>query len=166
MTRKVHTTKFHPGSLRMNKSLAAMTVTALTWAALSACAPIISKEKYAPSDGIRAAVGNIEFNNLLVVSKGKDEEGKIIGAVTNSSSDSASVWIATSDKQIDLPMLLKGKETVSLHADKASDVSLARTPVSPGSTLVLRVTGDDGKETTLRVPVVDGTLKEYREALG
>lgn len=131
---------------------------------VGACAPTTNLP-YNASDGVRAEVGNVSVDNLMIVTTGEGDPGQLLGAATNASDDLGTLSIRTGDGSVDIPVMLKGGETMTFHKDGATPTVIAAVPTEPGTNLLVTLTSGDGTETTTAVPVLDGTLPEYADAL-
>lgn len=130
---------------------------------LTACSttnPITTHEEYAASDGVRAALGDISAENLLLVAVAADAPGALQGALSNQGTDPITVTVATSSDSTDVRV--PAGETVLLGGTEGEDVVLA-TPGAPGATTDLSLSSGPGGTETVPVPVLDGTLPEYTD---
>ncbi|WP_129360513.1 MULTISPECIES: hypothetical protein [Micrococcaceae] len=113
---------------------------------------------YAASDGVHANVADAEFRNLMVIAKDKDSAGRLLGTIINSSDQDMDVRIDTGNAtaSVSVPangkVQLEQKETILDPVSKAPGELLDGTKLSVGS-----------QSTTANVPVLDGTLDEYKE---
>lgn len=151
----------------------------LTWmtAAVAAvlvagCAPITTQQEYAPSDGVRAQLGEqVKAENLMVVTSGEGEPGVLLGGVTNLGEQPAAVALTVGAQVIDLP--IEPGSTVLLGAasegDDATlsvtDISIAAVPAPPGALTDLEIATPESGSITVAVPVLDGTLESYEEVV-
>jgi hypothetical protein len=116
--------------------------------------------QYVASDGIRADVGPVQLRNMLIVSAGEKQPGRVIGAVYNSSSKDVKVTLKGAEgAQTEVPVK---KNSYTLLNESANPAILSTSGGKPGSLVDIQVT-EDGTNVnkTVKVPVVDGTLKEY-----
>ena len=119
-----------------------------------------TSHQYASSDGIRADVGPVQLRNMLIVSAGEKEPGRVIGAVYNSSSKDVKVTLKGAEgAQTEVPVK---KNSYTLLNQSADAAILSTSGGKPGSLVDVQVT-EDGTNVnkSVKVPVVDGTLKEY-----
>jgi len=119
-----------------------------------------TSHQYASSDGVRADVGPVQLRNMLIVSAGEKEPGRVIGAVYNSSSKDVKVTLkGVEGAQTEVPVK---KNSYTLLNQSADAAILSISGGKPGSLVDIQVT-EDGTNVnkTVKVPVVDGTLKEY-----
>lgn len=116
--------------------------------------------QYAASDGIVKDLGPVLLRNVLIVGSDDEAAGRLIGTVFN-----------TSDQPVDLSIQAGGAATsitvdgqgeVRLEDETADDATLEGLEDVPGS-LIDVVFGVEGEDATFQVPVLDGTLEEYRE---
>ena len=111
---------------------------------LSACSPVTTDKPYAASDGVRAVAGTMTVENLMLVTEGEGQPGRLLGGATNSSAEPGELLLATAD----------GTATF-----------FEAVPVAPGSNLPMTITDPSGVMTSVAVPVLDGTLPEYRDVI-
>jgi hypothetical protein len=132
-------------------------------AVLSGCSatnPITTEMAYAASDGVRATLGDLTAENLLLVAAAADTPGALQGALTNRGDDDLEVELEL-DGDVALVPVAAG-ETVLLGGEDGEEVVLD-TPGEPGSTVEMTLTTDAAGSQTVPVPVLDGTLPEYAD---
>ncbi|WP_066585557.1 copper chaperone PCu(A)C [Cellulomonas timonensis] len=136
---------------------------ALVSAGLAGCSAtneITTQLDYAASDGVRATLGDVTAENLLVITAGKGEEGALQGAFTNRGNTDVDVTLTTADDVELASVPVAAGSTVLLGGTRGELVTFT-TPVAPGATLPVTLsTGSAGTEA-ISVPVLDGTLSEY-----
>lgn len=132
---------------------------------LSACSPVTTNKPYAASDGVRATLGDFTFENLSIVTLGKDEPGQLLGAATNTSGVAGGVTLKSEDGQVNIPVPLKANTTVNFFQDGKELGLISSVPAAPGQTLKVTVTDLDGESKTVSVPVLDGSWPEYADAV-
>ena len=152
--------------IQLKKSRTALAVVTVGLGlALSACSPSMTNQTYAPSDGIRATLGDFAFENLSIVTVEEGAPGQLLGAATNTSSSSGSVTLASVDGSIDIPVPLKANSTVNFFTDGKALGLISEVPAGPGSTIEFTVSDLDGQSKTIYVPVLDGASPEYAVAV-
>lgn len=146
---------------------------ALTAAALgiglltSGCGYINSQqtsEQYQASDGIVADLGPLKLSNIIIVSAGEDQPGRVIGAVYNSSSQDVKLTISGAEgSRTEVPV----KAGSSTLLNESSDEAILSTSGGRPGSLVDVTVSEDGTNVsnTVKVPVLDATLPEYKEYL-
>ncbi|MGC5168645.1 hypothetical protein [Luteimicrobium sp. DT211] len=144
---------------RMSKFLA-VPVALASAAALSACAPTQTDKPYQPSDGIDVVVGDVKGINLLVLSDGKGDPGRLLGSFYNGGSDGATVTVMPDGASSSTVSVDPSSTTKLGSGDDAHDVVFDTTNAAPGAVLPVEITVGDATET-VKVPVLDGTLPEY-----
>ncbi|UJP40932.1 hypothetical protein [Cellulomonas palmilytica] len=171
--------------LRSRRTRAAVAATglaaALVLAGCSATNPIQTQDQYDASDGVSVRLGDVRASNLLIVSAGEGEEGVLLGGLTNTGKEDATVTVtfaapgegadaapAADPTTIDVParstVLLTGSAG-SEADDTTVDVRVAQTPAAPGGVAVVGVDVDIAGSQTVQVPVLDGTLPDYAPLL-
>ncbi|UKA56413.1 hypothetical protein LFT45_04035 [Arthrobacter sp. FW305-BF8] len=145
---------------KMAMAAAALSVGLL---ALTGCGYVNAQQtshQYAASDGTRAEVGPVQLRNMLIVSAGENQPGRVIGAVYNSSSKDVKVTLKGAEgAQTEVSVK---QNAYTLLNESADEAILSTTGGKPGSLVDVQVT-EDGTNVnkTVKIPVVDGTLKEY-----
>ena len=144
---------------------AAAGVIALAVLGVSSCSAVNEQatvREYSPSDGIVENVGEVELRNLLVVSNGDGEAGRVLGTVVNASPDNVEFSLAMGGTTLE--WTIESGDKVIFEDAPADQTTVPNVDVLPGTGL--RADASDGAETVeLNVPVVDGTLEDYREYL-
>jgi hypothetical protein len=130
-------------------------------AVTTACAPIETTRPYSPSDGLRVDLtDDLRAVNLLMITAGEGEPGKLVGAFANDSSEDVEFRIAPEGGAA-LSVPVDAQDAVYLGSEDGFDAQLGSVPVPPGAVLPMTVSVSTGEEQTVPVPVVDGTLEEY-----
>lgn len=138
---------------------AALAVLALGVTSCGAINEQATSFQYAASDGIVLNVADIEVRNLMLVSKSANDEARLIGSIINPSAtaQTLNLKLSTGSVSIQVP----AKSVVDLEKDANKKV-IPATGVTPGlqaqATLSI-----DGSSVAAKIPVVDGTLEEYRQ---
>jgi len=140
-------------------------VVALVSAGLAGCSAtnaITTQLDYAPSDGVRATLGDVTAQNLLIITAGEGEEGALQGAFTNAGRDDLTVTLTTEDDVELAAVPVAAGSTVLLGGSTGEIVTFA-SPGAPGAAVPLSLsTGAAGAESVF-VPILDGTLPEYAD---
>lgn len=151
---------------RIASSIALAAALVLGGSGCSMLAPQGTLEPYAPSDGIDASVSGVDVRNLLLVA---DEEGEAFNVVFTG--------VNTTDRAVALRMsfLSAGAEVASaifeiepgttLFGEPTGDpepVLVAIPDLLPGSMITTYLQASGAAEVERAVPVLDGTLPEYR----
>lgn len=132
-------------------------------AVLSGCSAtneITTEMAYAASDGVRATLGDLTAENLMLVAAAADSPAALQGALTNRGDDNLVVMLEL-DGSSERVSVTAG-ETVLLGGANGEEVVLD-TPGAPGSTVEMTLSTTDAGEITVPVPVLDGTLPEYAD---
>ncbi|MCC9198391.1 hypothetical protein QNO08_01855 [Arthrobacter sp. zg-Y820] len=144
---------------------AAAGVIALAVLGVSSCSAVNEQatvREYSPSDGIVENVGEVELRNILVVSNGDGEAGRLLGTVVNASPEAVDFSLALGGTT--LTWNIGAGDKVVFEDTPSSEVTVPNVDTLPGTGL--RADASNGTETVdLDVPVVDGTLESYREYL-
>lgn len=139
---------------------AALGISLLSVAGCGYINPQQTNHQYSASDGIVTDLGPLELRNILIVSNGEDEPGRVLGAVFNSSSEDVTLTISgAKGSETQIPVKAGSNTLLNESSDEAI---LSTTGDIPGSLLeVTIVESATNLKETVKVPVVDGTLPEY-----
>lgn len=126
---------------------------------LPGCSGAPEEDWYAIANGADTEVGNIEVRSLLLVANEKNEPGRLLGTLFNTSDEPVEVTLSDED------------DSVTIRVESQSDLGLDTNPhyfssVSeiPGSRVPVTITvGTDS--TKLDTPVLGGNLPAYRPYL-
>ncbi|MCC3273740.1 hypothetical protein MUK71_02490 [Arthrobacter zhangbolii] len=114
--------------------------------------------QYAPSDGIVENVGDLQLRNVLVVSDGFGEPGRLIGTILNDSSETQSFTLAVGGST--LPWDLPAGEKVVFEDEPQEKVLVQTVEDEPGTGIDGQLTVN-GESTGLNIPVVNGDNQDY-----
>lgn len=142
-------------------------------AALSGCSAtndITSQSVYSASDGVRATLGDLTAENLLIVAEAADAPGALQGALTNRGDDALTVELSLegSTERVRVEsgatvLLGGGPGEGGADGDTREQVVFDTAGGAPGSTVELTLRTDVAGEQTVPAPVLDGTLPEYAD---
>jgi len=123
-----------------------------------------TSEQYQSSDGIITDLGPLQLRNILIVSNGEDQPGRVIGAVYNSSSQDVTLKLNGAEgSQTEVPVKAN---SYTLLNDTADEAILSTTGGIPGSLVDVKISENGTNvSNTVKVPVLDATLPEYKEYL-
>lgn len=140
---------------------------ALSLATLTGCGYINSQqtaEQYAASDGVHADLGPLQLRNMLIVSGDEEGPGRLIGAIYNSASQDVTLTVKGAEgARTEVPV----KANSYTLLNDASDEAILSTSGGIAGSLVDVEVSEDGTNVkkTVSLPVLDGTLEEYKEYL-
>jgi len=147
------------------RTAAAAGVIALSLLGATGCSAVNDQAttmEYSPSDGIVQDIGDLELRNILVVSDGDGEPGRLLGTVANASSDPINLELSIGGSQLTWNIPAGGKVVYDDAAQ--SEVLVQTVNVLPGTGIRAEATA--GSETaTLNIPVVDGQVPYYQDFL-
>lgn len=153
-----------------NRKFAALAISAVLISGLSGCSlnrEIASLEVYAPSDGSQVDLIDARVRNLLIVHR-TDGQAVLLGTLVNSSVlNSTSVELQLVDAtgaRVSLSYNLEPASKYDIGYNGGEEVLLQLTE-TPGQLVSVFVTEGELPKTML-VPVLDGTLAEYRPYAG
>ena len=148
------------------KKFIALASVALATVALSGCSlsrDIASLDMYAPSDGVQLDIEQLKARNVMLI-KGASGNAVLIGSFVNSGTQAITATIQTEDGNGEVVRV-----AFEVGAGKKFDLGYNGTePVTfkldgmPGQVHEVAVSGG-GDPYVLNVPVMDGSLEEYRE---
>ena len=136
-----------------------------TAAVILACTAVISCSPSDPTDddvsavGENGSVGGVDLLSISLVASAEGEPGRFLGTMENESDQAVEVTLSDDDEDvvIDVPagdeFRFEDNETL---LDTVGD--------APGANAVITATTDAGSAELL-VPVLDGTLEQYRPYL-
>jgi hypothetical protein len=115
---------------------------------------------YAPSDGIVKDLGAVLLRNVLIVGNEDESEGRLIGTVFNTSDEPVDLTITAGGASTEIT--IEGQGEYRFEDETADDAGLAGIEDVPGSLIEVDFE-TEGETAVFEVPVLDGTLPEYRE---
>ncbi|UWX97569.1 hypothetical protein N2K95_02440 [Arthrobacter zhaoxinii] len=118
--------------------------------------------EYSPSDGILENVGDLQLRNILVVSNGSGEPGRLIGTVINDGAETQKFTLAVGGAS--LPFELEAGDKVVFEDEAEAQVYVPEVEVDAGTGINTELTVNDDT-TTLNIPVVNGDQPDYRPYL-
>lgn len=148
-----------------SKKLLAAVAAVLTIFALTGCSlsrEVASLDPYSPSDGVQIDLPEIKARNVLFVSDGKGN-AVLIGSFINATGETVNAQLETMDSNGEVvitEVTIEGGSKFDLGYNGTEGKELTLTEL-PGSMhpVYLRVSGDPSQ---MLVPILDGTLEEYR----
>jgi hypothetical protein len=126
--------------------------------------PQQTSEQYSASDGTREDLGPLRIRNFMIVSTGEDKQGRVLGAIYNSSSSDVKLTIngaEGSQTQVSVK-----PNSYTLLNNSTDPAILSSSGAAPGSLSEVSISEDGTNQTAkVKVPVLDATLPEYKEYL-
>lgn len=115
---------------------------------------------YAASDGVNVDVADAKVRNLMFVTNSDDTEARLIGSVINAG-DSALTLSVKAENTAPVSIQVPADGTIKLEDDKNEQIiKNLGIPAGQHAPSVFTVAGEN---VEFSVPVVDGTLAEYRD---
>ena len=150
------------------KKLTALLTTVLAVVALSGCSlsrNVASLDPYSPSDGVVSDIGSLKARNLLLI-KAEGTQAILIGSFVNSSSTAIKANIQTLDQNNNRTVFQFEVGPMQKYdlGYGGNDGILLDIAEGPGSMHTIFVS-DGINPIELDVPVLDGSLQEYRPFL-
>lgn len=130
---------------------------------LSACSPVMTQNRYAAGDGVRADLGDsVHLENLLIITEAEGSPGTLVGAVVNTTAEPLLVALAAGNEvfEVEVP----GNDTVLLQPDNENLV-IGAVMARPGGTLDVQASTVAEGSILIPVPVLDGTINPYQDYL-
>ncbi|MCL3861488.1 hypothetical protein [Actinotalea sp. K2] len=138
-------------------------VAGLGLAGCSVTNPMTTSWSYAASDGVRVELSDmVVVENLFVLTAAEGEPGTVLGAVVNRGGQDVEVSIGLPDGTSSQAFTVPAGLSQRLGPDDEA-IDIDAVPAAPGALVELAVISDRSGSTTLRVPVLDGTLPEYTD---
>ncbi|MFL4475915.1 hypothetical protein ACIPVK_18125 [Paeniglutamicibacter sp. MACA_103] len=115
--------------------------------------------QYAASDGIVLNVGALEVRNLMLVTKSATDKARLIGSVVNSTDKPATLDLTLASGSVSIKV--PAKSVLNLEKPE-NEKTVPSAGVLPGAQAKATLAVGSGSQD-VGIPVVDGTLEEYRE---
>lgn len=129
---------------------------ALLLTALTSCSSPGDQNNGAIAVGENGSVGSVDLLSVLLVSSAEGEPARLLGTLDNESDQSVEVTISDADDEVVIAVD-PGEQFSLLH----NETIFETVGDAPGANTT--VTAESGGETIeLLVPVLDGTLEQYR----
>lgn len=143
------------------------TVAAIAVASVTACSainPITTQFQYSASDGLPVDLGEVQGHNLLLVAEGEGEPAILLGSFTNAGIEDITVTIAFATGE-ERELLVPAGGLVLLIPDDEDTRVTGTATAAPGLAAPMVFTAESAGAVPLQVPVMDGTLPEYRQLI-
>lgn len=154
-----------PGAKRVQRLslIAAIGIGALAFTGCSAINPQSTTMQVSPSDGVKLDMGSLKLRNVLIISSGVDAPGRLLGTFYNDSTTDITLTISGAQgSQTEVTVKAGGNPVVLNGKGDKAILSTIASPPGALETLNLRQSGGGTETGTLNVPVLDGTLAEYK----
>lgn len=145
--------------------IAAIGIGAMAFTGCSAINEQSTTRVYSASDGVRLDLGQLELRNVLIVSEAADAPGRVAGTFYNQSDSDITLTISGAAGSQTEIVVKPGTPTV---LGTTGDEHILNTVASaPGAleSVELRLSGASSETASLNVPVMDGTLQEYKNLI-
>ncbi|MEY5146164.1 MAG: hypothetical protein RL224_478 [Actinomycetota bacterium] len=147
------------------KKIIAAIAALITVFALAGCSlhrEVASLDPYSPSDGVQVDLPELKARNVLFVADA-DGNAVLIGSFINSTDGTVSAQLETMDSEgkvvlTDITISPEGKFDLGYNGTEGKRLLLTEMPGSMHP-VYIRAGGDP---TEILVPILDGTLEEYR----
>jgi hypothetical protein len=155
------------------KKIASLSFVALATVSLAGCSlsnNVASLEPYAPSDGVQVDAQSLKARNVLLI-QGKSGNAVLIGSFVNSSQEDLMASVQTKDasgQDIRVEFAVKAGTKFDLGYNGTEPIAFKLSIPEKNKDAVsgwvhqVAVSGG-GDPYVLNVPVMDGSLEEYRE---
>ncbi|MGA7204526.1 MAG: hypothetical protein WBX27_07865 [Specibacter sp.] len=153
-----------PGAKRVQRLslIAAIGIGAMAFTGCSAINQQSTTLVYSASDGVRKDMGSLELRNVLIVSGGADQPGRVLGTFYNNATSDITLTIGGA-KGSQTEVTVKPGVPLVLNGT-SDDAILSTVSARPGAmeVITLRQSGGGSESGELNVPVLDGTLAAYK----
>ena len=152
-----------------NRAIASIALAATLAMGLSGCnffSPQRTLEKYDPSDGVGANLGDLDVRNAMVITEDGDR-GTLVVSITNLTAEAAELEVEYAS---DAPDAVDGRVTFTVGvpaqsivttSDGSEQIVLEDIDAPAGSLFPIFFQSGDAPGQELQVPVLDGTLEQY-----
>ncbi|WP_449374584.1 hypothetical protein [Arthrobacter psychrolactophilus] len=145
--------------------IAAIGIGAMAFTGCSAINEQSTTRVYSASDGVRLDLGQLELRNVMIVSEAADAPGRVAGTFYNQSASDLTLTISgAAGSQTDIVVKAGTHSVLGTTGDEHVLSTVANAPGSM-EPLELRLSGASSETASLKVPVMDGTLKEYKNLI-
>ncbi|WP_166987140.1 DNA modification methylase [Canibacter zhoujuaniae] len=146
------------------KSLGTAAVACVALTGCSLVAPVATQMSYNASDGVSVAADSVNVRNLLLVG---DEKGvfNVVFTAVNNADSSALIhfdFLSTDGATAHAHFMVEPGTTRTGNLAEGDPVEVVELPGQAIGSTVQAVVTVNGVETELSVPVLDGTLPEYK----
>ena len=147
------------------KKITSLTLLALATLSLAGCSlsgTVSSLQPYAPSDGVQVDAQSLKARNVLII-QGESGRAVLIGSFVNSSQEDLMASVQTKDasgQDIRVEFSVKAETKFDLGYNGTEPITF-KLDGTPGQVHEVAVSGG-GDPFVLDVPVMDGSLEEYR----
>lgn len=148
------------------KKITSLTLVALAGLSLAGCSlsgNVESLKPYSPSDGVQVDAQSLKARNVLLI-QGESGRAVLIGSFVNSSQEDLMASVQTKDssgQDIRVEFAVKAGTKFDLGYNGTEPITF-QLDGNPGQVHEVAVSGG-GDPFVLNVPVMDGSLLEYRE---
>lgn len=152
---------------RLLASLVLATTVALLTSACTFLTPQATLDKYDPSDGTSVTVGDVMVQNAILLSA-DGETGSLLAVFVNRGSTPATVKLQyenASGAKVDENIRVNGNSTKTIGDGSGESLILENLDAPLGSLLDVYVQIGNETGDVFGVPVLDGSLPEYRNLL-
>ena len=146
---------------RLVASIALAAAVALGTAGCNFLTPQATLEQYDPSDGVNGQVGDVALRNVLFI-LGEDETANLLFTTVNSGDEEADLHVEVLldgeawDEQVEIPTGL------TVFGGEEDAVIFEGIDLPDGGVVTVYFQYGEAEGVELPVPVLDGTLEEYR----
>jgi hypothetical protein len=120
-------------------------------------------EKYDPSDGVSADVGDLDLRNILVVSE-DGVDGTLVMTIVNTGEDDATLGVQFGEGGSDVTEIeVEAGQTLVLGSEDEEKVVLEGIDAEVGGLLPMYFQAGDAEGIDKQVPVLDARLPEYAD---
>ena len=141
--------------------IAAIGIGAMAFTGCSAINQQSTTMEVTVSDGVHLDMGPLELRNVLIISEAAGDPGNLVGTLYNTSDSDITLTVNGTEGAKSEITVAPGAPTV-LNA-QANRATLSTVSAAPGAIETLELSSSAGETKSLQVPVLDGTLAEYKD---
>ena len=133
---------------------------------LSGCAltaQITTGKPYAASDGTGGTVDGVVAQNMMLITAGAGDKAALVGSFYNQTGTPVTVELKI--EHANVSFTIPSKSTVNVGVAAGDTELITTSTVAPGLTSQITISVDKSAASTEPLPVMDGTLPEYKGIL-
>jgi hypothetical protein len=118
---------------------------------------------YAASDGTGGSVDGVVAQNMLLITSGAGDKAALVGSFYNATG--APVAVELTVEKANASFTIPSKSTVNVGLAAGETELITTSTIAPGLTSHITISVDKTAASTKPLPVMDGTLPEYKGLL-
>lgn len=142
--------------------IAAIGIGAMAFTGCSAINQQSTAMEVTVSDGVHLDMGQMELRNVLIISEAAGDAGRVVGSFYNNADSDITLTISGAQGSQTEITVKPGVPTILGTASDQAILSTVEQPPGSIEKIELRQSGAGSETASLKVPVLDGTLAEYK----